>query len=507
MTSESSPHGALLDSWKAIATYLGRTVRTVQRWEELEGLPVHRHRHNELSTVYAFTGEIDQWKLRARLWAEEARHATKRRLVGIAVMPFESSGALESLADVLATAVARHLSQISALRVISRHSATAARTRRLTAKRMASEFGITYVVEGQVSSDEQRLVASLRLIDARKDALVWSDIVYGDDSDLLRFEALTAAAAVRALSSTIGIAANTAPPRVTRQVYECLARANVLMDIATPSAFSHAVTVLESGIAAAPDFPELYCALATWHIRAVLNERIPRVQGFENASLAARKALAIDQDLASAHVALGYLSFLEWNWAAAVDHLTSALQLEPSHVEAHRRFALYLVCAGDVSKAVQHGEIAVELDPLSKASFVSLANAHFAARDFEKSLNAINGALKIADHSATALCIKGLTELFLQRTSDSVETLSSAVVHSRRHSTTVAGLAVALTAARRLSEAHELAGELRRREDGGDRPESVAVAEVEVALGNTNGALAALERALAQAAGTRGRKD
>jgi hypothetical protein len=45
-----SPEGALLPdkkmvSWKEIAAYLGREVRTVQRWENTEGLPVHRHEH------------------------------------------------------------------------------------------------------------------------------------------------------------------------------------------------------------------------------------------------------------------------------------------------------------------------------------------------------------------------------------------------------------------------------------------------------------------------------
>ena len=34
--------GRRLDSWKEIAAYLGRDVRTVQRWERREGLPIHR---------------------------------------------------------------------------------------------------------------------------------------------------------------------------------------------------------------------------------------------------------------------------------------------------------------------------------------------------------------------------------------------------------------------------------------------------------------------------------
>ena len=51
-----------LDSWKEIADYLDREVRTVQRWEKTESLPVHRHEHQKKSTVYAYTSELDDWR-------------------------------------------------------------------------------------------------------------------------------------------------------------------------------------------------------------------------------------------------------------------------------------------------------------------------------------------------------------------------------------------------------------------------------------------------------------
>jgi len=50
-----------LDSWKDIATYLRRDVSTVQRWEKREGMPVHRHLHDKLGSVYAFRWELDAW--------------------------------------------------------------------------------------------------------------------------------------------------------------------------------------------------------------------------------------------------------------------------------------------------------------------------------------------------------------------------------------------------------------------------------------------------------------
>jgi len=61
-----------LDSWKAIASYLGRGVRTVQRWERDEGLPVHRLAHEKRGSVYARRPEVDAWwESRRRTLANE----------------------------------------------------------------------------------------------------------------------------------------------------------------------------------------------------------------------------------------------------------------------------------------------------------------------------------------------------------------------------------------------------------------------------------------------------
>jgi WD40 repeat protein len=59
--------GDRLDSWKEIAVYLRRDVKTVQRWEKREGMPVHRHLHDKLGSVYAFRTELDGWSQNRRL--------------------------------------------------------------------------------------------------------------------------------------------------------------------------------------------------------------------------------------------------------------------------------------------------------------------------------------------------------------------------------------------------------------------------------------------------------
>src|SRR6266508_224810 len=50
-----------LDSWKEIAAYLRRSVRTAKRWEKEQQLPVHRHHHDKRDSVYAYGTELDAW--------------------------------------------------------------------------------------------------------------------------------------------------------------------------------------------------------------------------------------------------------------------------------------------------------------------------------------------------------------------------------------------------------------------------------------------------------------
>ena len=83
------PQEPPLESWKSIATHLNRDARTVMRWEQSEGLPVHRHRHLARSTVYAYPSELDAWRAKRKSEGrpEPERPITlKRRTLAFAAM-------------------------------------------------------------------------------------------------------------------------------------------------------------------------------------------------------------------------------------------------------------------------------------------------------------------------------------------------------------------------------------------------------------------------------------
>ncbi len=117
----SSHDGAVtdrLDSWKEIAAYLRRDVTTAQRWEKREAMPVHRHLHDKLGSVYAFRAELDAWA------------ATRKPQADIEDTPLAQPVASESAA---APSVSRRLFAVSLLTAAALASAAALTVWRLQA--------------------------------------------------------------------------------------------------------------------------------------------------------------------------------------------------------------------------------------------------------------------------------------------------------------------------------------------------------------------------------------
>src|ERR1700759_3747232 len=75
-----------LNSWKEIAAYLHRDVTTVQRWEKREGMPVHRHLHDRMGSVYAYRTDLDAW-MRSRNLRGEQENGNNGDDAAVAIAP------------------------------------------------------------------------------------------------------------------------------------------------------------------------------------------------------------------------------------------------------------------------------------------------------------------------------------------------------------------------------------------------------------------------------------
>ena len=266
--------GDRLESWKAIAAYLKRGVRTVRRWEAQEGLPVHRHMHRTLGSVYAYKLEIDAWRENRPAHsgqpdADPGRHlgAAPGSPASIAVLPFANLS-LEPenayFADGLTEEIIADLSRVSGLRVISRTSSMVFKHTRKALRTIAHELGVRYLLQGSVRRAGQQLRISAQLIDARSDVHLWAENYDGTVEDVLAIQERLARLIVAALQLRLTDEEQrrlSEHPIRDHRAYECYLRARHEALRWQREAIDHAIRLLHNGLAIVGDNATLYAAL------------------------------------------------------------------------------------------------------------------------------------------------------------------------------------------------------------------------------------------------------
>ena len=178
-----------LVSWKEVAGYLHCTIRSVQRWERREGLPVHRHLHGRGSTVYAFSSELDSW-LGTRM-PREASHVTGSRFsparARLFVLPFVNLGndpQMNLLCDGLTEEIIFQLASLNPERfgIVANTTSIHQKAFRKTISEMSRRLGVTSVMEGWLRSwgSYIRITAQLTLVSNRTQ--VWTGSFEGEAS-------------------------------------------------------------------------------------------------------------------------------------------------------------------------------------------------------------------------------------------------------------------------------------------------------------------------------------
>jgi len=361
-----------LTSWKAIAAYLGRSVRTVRRWERHEGLPVHRQLHRKLGRVFAVQAELDAWKesrsLRpARVHAPNAVAAPPR---SVAVLPFSALEAAsarllaEGVTDELTVALAR----VGALEVVSRRSAALCGHYVGDTRAIAARLGVRYLVEGSVQRSGARMRISARLVDARRDVHCWAETFDGAIEDVFSIQDLIARRVVDALAVrlTDDESRRIREPAIESvPAYECYLRARHEMWAWRNDAIDRAVQLLTDALAMIGDHARLYAALGLAHLQyreagIDLSDR-----PLAAADACCSKLLSLDPRSASGLQLRAWIAYSRGRIRAAVDDLTAAAEQEPNNADTLLLLCNCYLISGRVAAARPLLARLLRIDPLT----------------------------------------------------------------------------------------------------------------------------------------------
>ncbi|HEX4685044.1 MAG TPA: tetratricopeptide repeat protein [Gemmatimonadaceae bacterium] len=381
-----------LDSWKAIAAYLERGVRTVRRWEREENLPVHRHVHRVLGSVYAFRSEIDAWQRRRRASIEPTTNgsaAAGAEVESIAVLPFANASADSEnayFADGLTDEITADLSRLRALRVISRTSAAAVGGRApKDARSIARALGVRYLLEGSVRRADDRLRITARLVDARTDTQIWAAKFDGVLADVFAFQEQIARQIVDALALRLTTDEDrrlAERPIENAHAYECYLRARHQGWRWRKDAIDQAVQLLHNGLAVVGDNARLLTALGVAHMQyreagVDLDQR-----HLAEAERCAEKVFALEPKSAAGFRLRGWIHYSRAEVQEAVRDLESSLAEEPNDPDTLLLLSNCLLISGQLAAARPLIERLVRIDPLTPLTQCMPAWAAMAGGDF-----------------------------------------------------------------------------------------------------------------------------
>jgi TolB-like protein/Flp pilus assembly protein TadD len=367
-----APPADRLDSWKEIAAYLNRGVRTVRRWEREEGLPVHRHVHRVLGSVYAFKSEVDAWRGSGdRRVAPPPVAPVPEHPKSIAVLPFTNLSAdveNEYFADGLTDDVTSDLSRVRALRVISRTSSMAFKGTGKGVKAIAGELGVRYVLEGSVRRSGRRLRITAQLIDAAADDHLWAEKYDGTVDDIFLFQERLARMIVEALElrlSTDEERRLAARPIVNLQAYECYVRARQEGWRWRKDAIDRAVRLLRTGLEAVGDNAELYAALGLAHLQ-YREAGIDVGEGpLREADACARKLDSLGPSSAAGLRLRGWIHYSRGEIQDAVGDLKGALEIDGNNADTLGLLSNCYLISGRIDAARPLIARLLAVDPLT----------------------------------------------------------------------------------------------------------------------------------------------
>ena len=400
-----------LDSWKEIASFLRRDVRTVQRWEKKEGLPVYRHLHDKLGSIYAYRNELTDWfntrQQSGATGVAAGRQDGQAEKIKLAVLPFGNlSGAREDdyfsdgLTEEMITQITRL--QASDLAVIARTTAEHYDSSSKSLEQMKKDLGVGYALEGKVRRGGNRVRITAQLIQLKDQTQLWAETYERDLSDVLSVQADIAQAIAREINLALNLSESTrlsdlqkGKGRVQPAAYDAYLKARYNLHQMTPSAISKSIKDFEEATFADWQYAPAYAGLASAYALLAIApfDCLPPREAMPAAEKAARRALDIDNKCAEAHTALALVNHhYHWKWEEAEAGYELAIELNPDHADTHLWYSWLLLALGRRDAAFDEIEqtmsIVQETDPHRLvAVHTTRAAAYYFGREYQRAVD------------------------------------------------------------------------------------------------------------------------
>ena len=359
------------------------------------------------------------------------------------------------------------------------------------------ELRVDAVVEGTVQRSGKRARVTVHLVRVDEDGTAWSGAFEEEMTSLFAVQDAAAEQVARALDVELGGADRAVLARrdtADVRASQAYLKGRYFWSRFTGEWMGRAFACFQEAVERDPLYALPHAGLADVYLVLGFSGLLAPREAWPLAEASARTALGLDESLADAHIALGYVRlFRDWDWESARASLQRALDLSPS-AAAHQWYGLFLDMEGRLDDARREIERAVELEPLSVVTSALRGFQLNLAGDHGRELEQARATVELDPNHFLGHWSLGLAYEHAGRMDEAAEAIRRAAELAEDNPMVTAVLARAEALAGRRDEARRILAALESDAPLG-RPSDYQRATAELALGEREEALRRLESA------------
>jgi TolB-like protein/Flp pilus assembly protein TadD len=359
------------------------------------------------------------------------------------------------------------------------------------------ELNVEAVLEGSLRRAGERIRVTVQLVSVAEQRPLWASKFDEHFTDIFAVEDSISERVAAALTLQLSAAERrllTKRPTTNAEAYQLCLKGRYLFSHQTEEGVRRAIEYYQraleqdSGYALAYSWlADAYCWLSHFYV--------PPKEAMPKASVAALRALELDETLAEAHTARALVQlWYEWDFPAAEREFKRALTLNPNYAVARLWYSFLLTALGRFDEGTREATLALTMEPLSNFINSGAGFPFFHARHYDHALEQASKMIELEPNSWVGHWLLGEVNLALGKFAEAIAALQKAVAMSAGGAEMVALLGYAYAAAGECGQARRVLADLQ--ESSARRYVSpYYIAAIYTGLGETERAFECLEQA------------